>query len=187
MRDIKVVSLEIAAEEYFNKYGSLKIDHAVEVIEETLELNHNDVISIRRFGFNPKRIDIGLKSQAFNTIVVQQCLGETVRISSGHVVSVNMPNNWISDVYVKGAPLEWSEYRYKRIFSYYGDVKKINYMSLKENDTSKKEYLAKENGIVKIRMKIRKAIPSSMTIEQERIEVYYRGQTRTCWTCGRGH
>ena len=36
-------------------------------------------------------------------------------------------------------------------------------------------------------MKLRKTIPSSLTVGGERVEFYYKDQPRTCWTCGRGH
>ena len=186
-RDIGVICIEIINPENFNAFGALKIDHAVEVIEETLDLKHHEIVAIRKFGINPRRIDIGIIGSSFQKQTVQESLGESVRISSGHTVSISLPNSVITDVYVKGAPIEWSEVRYSRIFGYYGDVKFVKFMNLKEEDTSLVNYANKENGIVKIRMKIKKEIPSSITIDNERIETYHRNQRRTCWNCGQGH
>ena len=179
--------MEIINLENYNAFGALKIDYAVEVIEETLNLTHQEVVSIRKYGINPKRIDIGIKGNSFRKESIQDNLGESVRISSGHIVTLNTPNCTITDVYVKGAPLEWSEVRYSRIFGFYGDVKMVKFMGLKEHETTVANYAQKENGIVKIRMRIRKGIPSSLTVDNERIEIYYRSQIRTCWICGKGH
>ena len=60
-------------------------------------------------------------------------------------------------------------------------------MSLREDETCRREYKYKENGIVKIRMRLKKSIPSSLSIDGERVEVYHRGQVRTCYNCGGGH
>ena len=60
-------------------------------------------------------------------------------------------------------------------------------MAIRINEISKSEYAGQTNGVFKIRMKINKDIPSNMVIDSNRIEIYYRNQARTCWTCGYGH
>ena len=40
--------------------------------------------------------------------------------------------------------------------------------------TDNKDYEQKENGNVRLRMQIQFNIPSSMTVENDRIEIYYR-------------
>ena len=47
--------------------------------------------------------------------------------------------------------------------------------------------IGKVNGVTKIRMKIRKQIPSSMVIDSEKIEVYYKNQALACYKCGQAH
>ena len=162
-------------------YGSLRIDDAIECIEETLLLKHSDVVALRKNG--SKRIDVGLKTGSFCYRSVQECLGISVRLSSGQVVSVDTPNNLnrLTDVYVKGAPLEWAVKRYSRIFGWYGEVKNTFFLNVKQEDTKKNDYMQKESGVVKIKMRVKKAIPSSLTVDGERVEVYYKDQERTCW------
>ena len=186
-RDLKTICIEVINKENVEKYGVLRVDDALEICEELLKLNCDEIITIRKYGDYPKRIDVAIKTQSMLSASVQSNLGESVKISRGHIVTINTPDNAVTDVYVKGAPLEWSQYRYSRIFGFYGDIKFVNFMGLREDETCRREYRYKENGIVKIRMRVKKSIPSSLSIDGERIEVYYRGQARTCYTCGGGH
>ena len=182
-----MVSIETLNQETFNTYGALKIDDAIEVIEEILLLTHHDVVTVQKHGINPRRIDVGIKETSFYQKGVQHLFGESIRISRGHSVSINEPNHLISDVFVKHAPIEWPEERFSRIFGFYGDVKSVDYVNLDQSDTARNHYVGKESGVVKVRLKIRHPIPSSMTIDYVRIEVYHRNQVRTCWKCGKGH
>lgn len=186
-RDLKTICIEVINKENVEKYGVLRVDDALEICEELLKLNCDEIIAIRKYGNYPKRIDVGIKTQSMLSASVQSNLGESVKISRGHIVTINTPDNAVTDVYVKGAPLEWSQYRYSRIFGFYGEVKFVNFMSLREGETERKECKFKQNGIVKIRMRVKKSIPSSLSIDNERIEVYHKGQVRTCYNCGGGH
>ena len=173
LRDVKTICLEITNNDnnVWDRYGTLRIDEVVEILEETMMLKHSDVVVFRRF--RSKRVDVGLKSDAFWSRYVQECMGVSVRISSGHVVSVNLPNrNAFIDVFAKGAPFEWGASRYERILGWYGEVKNIAFLTLKPEDTNKREYLQKEIGTVKIKMKIRKTIPSSLTVDRDRVEFF---------------
>ena len=184
---VKVLSIEITEQQNFRQYGALSFDDAVEVIEEVLGLNHTDIEAIQKFGPSPRRIDFSLTHEAFERDEVQRNLDESVRLSTGKIVIVGLPNQVITDVYVKYTPLEWSKERLVRIFAFYGDIKATDCMSIKESEISKRNYVGKANGIVKFRMKLRKPVPSTLNIDGSGIEVYYKNQSRTCWRCGGGH
>ena len=84
--------------------------------------------------------------------------------------------------------MDWSDYRLTRIFSFYGDIKKVDHMEIQSGEITRSDnYIGKVNGVAKIRMKVRRRIPSSIVIDNERIEVYYRGQIPTCFKCGQDH
>ena len=102
--------------ENVEKYGVLRVDDALEICEELLKLNCDEIIAIRKYGNYPKRIDVGIKTQSMLSASVQSNLGESVRISRGHTVTINTPDNAVTDVYGKGAPLEWSQYRFFKDF-----------------------------------------------------------------------
>ena len=101
---------------------------------------------------------------------------------------MNIPNNTITDVFIKHAPMDWSVERFTRIFSFYGDVRKITDVDIRTGEISRSNnYAGKISGTRKICMRINRPIPSSLCVENERIEVYHKGQLRTCYKCGGGH
>ena len=190
MDPLKIISLEQTEDANYERYGGMKLDDAVEVIEEILLLHHSDVFGIQKYGITPRRIDFSVTTEAFHRSAVQDCLdkGEKIMLSSGRIVQVGIPNNLISEVYIKHAPMDWSDYRLSRIFSFYGDIKKINRLEIRSGEITRSDnYIGKVNGVAKLRMKIRRQIPSSIVIDSERIEVYYKGQVPTCFKCGQGH
>merc|ERR1711974_152063 len=77
--------------------------------------------------------------------------------------------------------------RIQRIFGFYGDIKKMERLTIRQTDVRNSDYAGKPNGNIKIRMKMRKPIPSNLSIDGRMIEIYYRNQVRTCWRCGLGH
>ena len=187
---MKLISLEQTDDENFRSYGSLNLDDAVEVIEEILLLHHTDVFGLQKFGTDIRKINVSVSDDAFYRNEVQECLDERVSVLSGKIVTVCLPNTAVTEVYVKHAPMDWSVARFTRIFSFYGDIKKIDDGEIGANEILRRggeNYVGKTNGIRKIRMKIRKQIPSSLTVDDERIEIYHRNQVRTCFKCGGGH
>ena len=102
---VKVLSIEITELQNFRQYGALTFDDAVEVIEEILGLNHVDIEAIQKFGPSPRRIDFSLTNESFARDTVQSNLDETTRLSTGKIVIVGLPNQVITDVYVKYTPL----------------------------------------------------------------------------------
>ena len=118
---------------------------------------------------------------------MQNGLFKRTRLSSGKIIQICPPNFETTEVWVKYAPMGWSNIRLERIFSRYGEVRKIEHMTIRAKDTKCKDYIGKRNGIIKLTMKINKNIPCNMYIENARIEIYHRNQVRTCWRCGGGH
>ena len=138
---MKVLSIEMLDAQNFKSYGALDLDDAVEVIEEILLLTHHDVEAMQKFGVSPRRIDIGLTENAFYTDSVQEAMEGTVRISSGRIVSIGEPNQIVTDVYVKHAPMDWSRGRFARIFSFYGEIRQIDSLSIRKDDLRNKYYI----------------------------------------------
>ena len=185
---IPIISLEIENDS-LKSYGALTLDDAIEIVEskKLLNLTHNEVIGIQRFGVSPRRIDIALKTAAFALESVQRNIDEICKLQNGKKVIISLPNTEQTEVYVKNIPMYWSYERVERIFGYYGIIKKIEHQRIREPDVSNKSYVGKINGVLKVRMTLKKAIPSTLNIDNCRIEIYYKNQVRTCWRCGMGH
>ena len=184
---IKILSLEIPDRELFSYYGALSYDDAIEIVERHLKLDYRKTTGFQKYGAAPRRIDIGIKEQYFWEMSVQNKIDETVKLDSGKVINICVPNQQITEVFVKYVPMDWEKDRVKRIFGYYGMIKSAERMAIRVNEISTSEYAGQTNGVIKIRMKLKKDIPSNMVIDSTRIEIYYRNQVRTCWTCGYGH
>ena len=133
----------------------------------------------------------GLKDYYFYSDEVQDNLDKKYRISNGKVVTICLPNQVFTEVFVKYIPMEWEYERVKRIFSKYGEVKRMDKLSIRASDVGSKykNYIGKDNGSIKIKMIIKEqdGIPSNLNIGNVSIEVYYRNQVRTCWKCGNPH
>ena len=183
---MRLLSLEQPDDGNFGTYGSLTLDDTVEVIEDVMKLHHSEVYGIQKFG--ARKIVFSVTDTAFWKGSVQECLDETVRVFSGKVIYMNVPNNTVTDVFIKHAPMDWPEEKIKRIFSFYGDIRKISNVEIRTGEINRtNNYVGKTSGTRKIRMRINRPIPSSLSVDNERIEVYHRDQQRTCYKCGGGH
>ena len=185
--DVKIISIEILDQEMFRSHGALSYDNAIEVIEDTLDLTHRNIHGLQKFGVAPRRIDIAVESAVWYNNSVQDSIDETVRLCSGKFIVIGVPNQLFTDVWVKQVPMDWTKDRVERIFGYYGNIRHSEKMHLMVTEMSNSLYTGKDNGVIKIKMKIKKPIPSNMSIDQSRIEIYYKDQIRTCWKCGLGH
>ena len=181
MTFMKTISVEQSDDTNFRYYGGLRLDDAVEVLEDILVLKSSEVLGFQKCG--ARIIKIGITEKAFYRNSVQDVIDRSDRIvlASARIIQVGLPNSSITEVFIKHAPMEWPSERLERIFSCYGNIKKIDRLEVRKGDiTRNDDYIGKVNGVTKIRMKIRKQIPSSMVIDSERIEVYYKNQALAC-------
>ena len=107
-------------------YGGLRLDDAVEVIEDILMLDHSEVLGFQKHG--ARMIKIGITEEAFYKSSVQDVIDRSDRIvlASARIIQIGLLNNSITDVFIKHAPVEWPSERLERIFSFYGNIKKID-------------------------------------------------------------
>ena len=163
--EIKVVTIEYPDDSFVRSYGGLTYDDGVEVLEDILRLSHHVCHGIQTFGKLPRRVDIALDSKAFYSSNVQCCLDEKYRLDNDKVIVVSLPNMSITEVYIRYVPMEWGYERCKRIFGFYVDIKKMEKLAIKRTDVKKGEYAGKPNGNIRIRMKMRQQMPSSLSID----------------------
>ena len=53
-----------------------------------------------------------------------------------------------------------------------------------QNNAIKDIYRDLNNGNWKVRMIVKRSIPSTLSVGRFRLEIFYRGQQQTCWKCG---
>ena len=133
---VKIVSITI---ENVRSHGSLVYDDALEVVEDAFLLTHKFCTGVQRFGVGgskgiTRRLDIGLEDNAFYSEYVQSNIDKRIKLSNGKIITVSLPNQELADVYVKYAPMDWEYERVKRIFSFYGEIKKMEKLYIRESD-----------------------------------------------------
>ena len=98
--DVKLLSIEILDQQMFRDHGALSYEDAIEVIEDKLDLTHRDIHGLQKFGAAPRRIDIAIASAVWYNDSVQDSIDETVRLCSGKIVVICVPNQPFTDVFV---------------------------------------------------------------------------------------
>ena len=134
---IKILSLEITERELLSYYGALSYDDAIEIVERHLKLDYRKTTGFQKYG--PRRIDIGIKQQYFWEESVQNKINVTVKLDSGKVITICLPDQQISEVFVRYVPMDWEKDRVKRIFGCYGMIKSAERMAIRVNEISTRE------------------------------------------------
>ena len=183
---VVVLTIDHVDYDNYKTYGALDYDDAIEVVEEVLGLNHNEIKGFQRVGVysQVRKVNFAISEVSFEDKNIRDKMYQRIRISSQKVVVVSVPGREITEVFVRHAPFDWEDEKFNRIFSYYGDIKQLEHLTIRQSETRSREYVGKRNGITKIRMEIKKNIPSLINIDRQRIEIYYRNQRRTCFRCG---
>ena len=186
---VSVLCIDLVDQASFANYGGLDYDDGIEVVEEVLGLNHTDIGGFQRIGTNNaiRTIHFSLSNAAYESPDVQVNLNKSRRLSSGKIITVSKPDLEINEVYVRHAPMTWEDDRIRRIFTWYGHVKHLDHQTIQRHETTNPSYVGKRNGIIKLKIKLTKDIPSTMSIDGRRLEIYYKDQVRTCFKCGGRH
>ena len=157
-----------------------------EVLETLMGLvPEEDIAVIQMISPHPRRVDICTKCQeVWRDRDLFKFMDQYYVLSNGKKVFITRPYEETNTVKVKRVPIWWRNSDIERVFSNYGDVK-----SVKEDifRSSRNYYKGIYNGNYTVKMKVKKSIPSSITVQGDRFEIYYYKQTPTCWRCGREH
>ena len=156
-------------------YGGLEYDDAAEFIVDYLQLNATSIRGLQKQGAGTRRIEIAVNDDSFYSDAVQGGIGEWVRLSSGRKVFVSLPDDEVTDVYIKGIPMSWTLEKVKHIFSYYGEIRKVENLRLQSADVNEtyREFIGCPNGNLKLIMRFRpgRDIPSSLNIDKKFLEM----------------
>ena len=118
---------------------------------------------------------------------------KTSSLTNGKVVRIVRPFERVIEIRVKRVPRNWKEDDIRRVFSFYGAIRDIYQEKFKntidpnnsQNNQIKEIYRELKNGNWKVKMVVKRAIPSTLVIGGFKIEIFYRGKTRICWKCRR--
>ena len=168
-------------------YKPLDYNDVYEVLEKFLHLHPDDLEALQMHGPNPRRVDVSTRSIGiWSTRDLFTQINKKFALSSGKNVTICRPYDDYTDIRVKRIPLFWSTEKIKRIFNFYGEVKSIVEERIKAPDTHK-DYSGLRNGNYKLKMNLKRAIPSTLIISDHKFEIWYKGQVPSCWRCGKAH
>ena len=155
-----------------------------------MNINPKDLESLQMQGPNPKRVDIKMISiNAFNNCNVDSHIDNKYVLRSNKTVQICKPFEEFKEIRVTRVPGDWTQDKLFRIFSFYGVVKFVREEGMRTTGTHgvKKSWSHMKNGAFKIRIKIKKDIPSTLIVSNSKIQIFYFGQQQTCWRCGMDH
>ena len=193
MADKENLILKVQLVDYARSWDSLYIDDIYAVVEDVLKLEptlHIGVIQ-KGFGHAPKSYNIGIKNEeTWFQYQVSDCLEKKFDLDTGKTVFISMAYEQYKVVTVKNVPPHWEKDYVERVLSFYGVIVNMRQETLRfteKADSLRYGYLGIWNGNWKVRMKVTRAIPSTIIINDAIIELHYRNQIKTCWRCGMDH
>ena len=146
--------------------------------------------AVHLYGPDPLRVDVTMVSKdAWTDNNVDIHIGNTYIVRSGKKVIILKSFEDFKDIRIRRVPATWNKLSLERIFSFYGDIQSVEQEKMRPNDTNyiKPSWSHLKTGTYRIRMKVKRDIPSTLVVSRYKIEIYYYGQQQTCWVCGMGH
>ena len=181
-----ILSVEIVSERGTSN-KSLYIQDIYDVVEKVMKIDPKELSVIQKCGPLAKSFNIGVKTEEiWNHRNLDSFIDERYVLPSGVVVQIQRAFQRYEEITVKNIPPHWGRNQIERIFSFYGTVMNMRYQAMKYSygNDCKPEYERVWDGNWRVRMKIKKPIPSTLTVSDWQIEIFHRNQRKTCWRCG---
>ena len=120
---------------------------------------------------------------------IDDYMGSVLTLTSGKKLLLTRAYENLTNIVIKYVPIGWSKQRLFTIFRWYGEVIKVEeeFIRPNRNVPESKIYAGIRNGNYRVQLKLKKSIPSSLSIDKARLEVHYKNQELSCWRCGRAH
>ena len=180
----------ITLHERFKSKDQLNLKEIHEVLVRYARLGPMDIDGMQQDGSMPKTWDVRVRSlEVWQEKCLDNIFGVVLPLYNGKYVTLDKAFQQLNSILVKNIPMSWEDGRLFKIFSFYGDIKRIEDDVWRQNRyiEESETYAGIHNGCHRITMKLLKSIPASLTIDGRRIEVHYRNQELSCWTCGKAH
>ena len=147
-----------------------------------MHIEYDDIIGFQECKYN--RVEVKFHDEDVHRQFVIEYAGKVIVLDNDHI-SVKVVN--LSDIYtyvsIRYAPYDLPNDTITKVLSRYGQVEGIRWNKYTYGDAT-----GLLNGTRTAQMIIHTHIPSSVTVLDQSIVFMYKGQTRTCYKCGRtGH
>ena len=172
------------------RYVPLNIVDFYEVIEEIMSIDPEDMFTVQMYGPDPLRIDVTmLNKDKWNDNEIENHIGYQYLLRSGKKSAIVKPFEELKEVRVRRVPAIWNKDNLMRIFNFYGDIKSIEMENMRPTPSNgiKSNCAHLKSGTYKLKMKLKRDIPSTIVVSGYKLETYHYGQQQTCWTCGMAH
>ena len=167
---------------------SLYIPDMHEILIGRLNLDYDEIEGVQQHGGAPKVFTVMVTSMSvWNNRSLDSFIGRKYDLSYGRRVVIDRPYVELTHVIVKGVPMFWNMEKMNKLFSWYGDVRRIQRDVWRKREQGEQQFNGTWNGSYKVIMKVNRSIPSSITVGGVRVEIHYRDQGVSCWRCGLAH
>ena len=167
---------------------SLYIPDIYDILIGKMLLDVSEIEGLQQQGPAPTSFEVLISSIGVWTLKgIDRFIGKKFSLSNGRNVVIDRPYEQLTHVIIKRVPMCWNRDTLNRIFNWYGTVKRVSRDVWRNRDETEQQFNGTWNGSYRIVMKVSRAIPSSISVEGQRIEVHYRDQGISCWRCGLSH
>ena len=171
-------------------YLPLNYEDCMEIVEEHLEIDPTDMDGMQLYSTDPKRVDCTMKDMdSWNKYNLSDAIGNHYTLQSGKRIYIEKPYENYSEVRVRRVPAKWNQNHMQKIFSAYGTIENIEIERIRPtfHNKLKASYGHLRSGTFRIKMKVERDIPSTLIVDNYKMEIWYPGQMPTCWKCGMDH
>ena len=145
---------------------SLYVEDIYEVLEKVLKIDPDELCVCQRGPKLAKFWHVGVKSEdIWERLELSKHVGEIYRLRSGTEVQICKQFETCEEITVKPIPPHWEKEHVERIFSFYGKIVNMKREPMKYSVRGcKRAYEKVWNGNWRIRMALKKSIPSNLII-----------------------
>ena len=184
-----ILNVALATDAY-NTRRSLYMEDMYEIVEKVLKIDPASELGVlQRCGAAAKSWNIPVKNEEiYYRLDLESFIGKRFRLPNGAIVIVNRAFEKYTHIVVKDVPPFWGDEIVERIFSTYGRISEIKQEVFKFGVYDcRPAYKEVWDGNWRIKIILDKQIPSSLRIDGHKIDVFYKGQPKTCFNCGGNH
>ena len=149
------------------EFSPLKYEEIYEVVEGLMQLHPQELEDVQIQSPDPKRVDITVGTgDVWDRRGIHRFIERKYQLNSGRIIRIVKPCEKVKEIRIKRVPSWWSKEHVERIFSFYGNIRESYKESFKSNPDNqiKESWKGLKNGVWKVKMVVKKPIPSNLVI-----------------------